>query len=233
MNMNCDVIRDLLPLYADEVCSEASKTLVEAHLCDCKLCAEELRIMRCGESAVIAKEVDAAKAAGRAWRKNKIVTAEKMILAMVLLFVIGFLLFYPDMPMPVFEKDVQVGNVCRLSDGTVYFEWEMTNGTIAAGRGRMIREKNGAYYFVPLRAVIEAHMRYWLSVDPSILETQRCDYEFVDPDRQWSDYDGTVFADMTAIYVGWGKDAILVWEKGMELPAASADVEAEWAKLQG
>lgn len=36
--MNCDVIQDLIPLYADECCSEASKNLVEAHLKACPKC---------------------------------------------------------------------------------------------------------------------------------------------------------------------------------------------------
>ena len=233
MKMNCDVIRDLLPLYADEVCSEASKTIVEEHLCSCESCGKELSFMRSGELAAIAEEMDTAKAAEKAWKKNKLVTAERVILTMVLLFVLGGVLFYPDMPMPVFEKDVRVSNVCQLQDGTVYFEWEMTDGTIAAGRGRMIREKDGAYYFVPLRAVIEAHMRYWISVDPTVLERQLYDYEFVNPKETWSDYDQTVFEEMTAIYVGWGRDAILVWEKGMELPPASAEIELEYAELMG
>ena len=233
MKMNCDVIRDLLPLYADEVCSEASKALVEEHLQSCESCEKELRIMRCGEPNAIAEEVNTAQAAQKAWKKSKIVTAEKVLLSVVLLFVLGVVLFYPDMPMPVFEKDVRVSNVCQLQDGTVYFEWEMTDGTIAAGRGRMIREKDGAYYFVPLRAVIEAHLRWNMAISPDTAERQRVDIEFVRPYGKWSDYDQTVFEDMTAIYLGWGKDAILVWEQGMELPAASEEIEAEYAKMMG
>lgn len=233
MKMNCDVIRDLLPLYADEVCSEASKALVEEHLQSCESCGKELRIMRSGEPSAIAEEVNTAQAAQKAWKRNKIVTAEKVLLAVVLLFAIGAVLFYPDMPMPVFEKDMKVNNVCRLQDGTVYFEWEMTDGTIAAGRGRMIREKDGAYYFVPLRAVIEAHLRWNMAISPDTAERQRVDIEFVRPYGKWSDYDQTVFEDMTAIYLGWGKDAILVWEQGMELPAASEEIEAEYAKMMG
>ncbi len=38
MNMDCDVIRDLLPLYADEACSEKSRALVNEHLLDCSEC---------------------------------------------------------------------------------------------------------------------------------------------------------------------------------------------------
>ena len=36
--MECDVIRDLLPLYADEACSEKSRALVNEHLLDCADC---------------------------------------------------------------------------------------------------------------------------------------------------------------------------------------------------
>lgn len=40
-NYPCELIRDLLPLYVDGVCSEESKAAVEAHLQDCADCQEE------------------------------------------------------------------------------------------------------------------------------------------------------------------------------------------------
>lgn len=42
MTVNCDVIADLLPLYADGVCSEESTKIVEEHLKICKNCKELL-----------------------------------------------------------------------------------------------------------------------------------------------------------------------------------------------
>tara|TARA_Y100000588_G_C13856866_1_gene754460 strand:- start:313 stop:756 length:444 start_codon:yes stop_codon:yes gene_type:complete len=42
MKISCDVVKDLLPLYHDEVCSLESKKLVEAHLETCESCKEEL-----------------------------------------------------------------------------------------------------------------------------------------------------------------------------------------------
>ena len=36
--MDCDIIRDLLPLYIDDVVSDATKELVETHLKDCDAC---------------------------------------------------------------------------------------------------------------------------------------------------------------------------------------------------
>ena len=42
MKINCDVIRDLLPLYVDGVSSEESKKLVEEHIEDCRECRDVL-----------------------------------------------------------------------------------------------------------------------------------------------------------------------------------------------
>lgn len=44
--LNCNVVRDILPLYADEVVCEDTKTLVEEHLEECALCRTELADMR-------------------------------------------------------------------------------------------------------------------------------------------------------------------------------------------
>ena len=38
MKYDCEVIRDLLPLYADRACSERSRTMVEEHLQECPDC---------------------------------------------------------------------------------------------------------------------------------------------------------------------------------------------------
>lgn len=49
MKLNCNVIKDLLPLYADQICSEESRGLVEEHLTDCTDCSALLRQMRSEE----------------------------------------------------------------------------------------------------------------------------------------------------------------------------------------
>ena len=42
MKYNCDLISDLLPLYKDEICSEASRKIVEEHLAECPDCKKIL-----------------------------------------------------------------------------------------------------------------------------------------------------------------------------------------------
>ena len=46
MKKNCNVIKDLLPLYVDGVCSEESKQLVEEHLKNCHDCQEYLKELK-------------------------------------------------------------------------------------------------------------------------------------------------------------------------------------------
>lgn len=45
MDVTCNVIEDLLPLYADGICSEDSKTIVEHHVAVCSECKEKLEAM--------------------------------------------------------------------------------------------------------------------------------------------------------------------------------------------
>ena len=44
--MKCEIIRDLLPLYCDGLCSEASKQEIEAHAAQCEECRAFLAEMK-------------------------------------------------------------------------------------------------------------------------------------------------------------------------------------------
>jgi len=46
MNIKCEVIKDLLPLYVDGVASEESRALIEDHLKECEDCRQYLELLR-------------------------------------------------------------------------------------------------------------------------------------------------------------------------------------------
>jgi len=46
MRLSCEVIRDLLPLYYDKVCSKESSSLIEEHLAECPQCVDELQKLK-------------------------------------------------------------------------------------------------------------------------------------------------------------------------------------------
>ena len=45
MSKNCEIVEDLLPFYADEVCTEESRKLVAEHIAHCSECRAELEKM--------------------------------------------------------------------------------------------------------------------------------------------------------------------------------------------
>lgn len=57
MTHPCGIIRDLLPLYIDDVCNEESKQAVENHLSECEKCRNYYKSMKSTEGFV-AKEND-------------------------------------------------------------------------------------------------------------------------------------------------------------------------------
>ena len=41
----CEIIRDLLPLYQDDICSEKSRNAIEEHIKECESCRTYLKKM--------------------------------------------------------------------------------------------------------------------------------------------------------------------------------------------
>ena len=46
MKCSCGIIKDLLPLYVDHVCSDESKELIDQHLLECEHCKSYLNLLR-------------------------------------------------------------------------------------------------------------------------------------------------------------------------------------------
>ena len=77
MNRNCDIIKDLLPLYADDVCTEESRKLVAEHLAECSECRKMLEKMGKGVTVEADADVNIMK------RIKKRMRIEKMIVGLI------------------------------------------------------------------------------------------------------------------------------------------------------
>lgn len=98
----CDLIRDLLPLYVDGAASEESARKVEEHVARCPDCRRALEDMRAPTPppAPVAEDVNFAAALGqlrktRGWRRAKYILLGIVVAAA--LFTLGIMLF----PQPV------------------------------------------------------------------------------------------------------------------------------------
>ena len=91
MKLECDVIRDLLPLYAEKLASPASSALVEQHLAACPACRAELERMEKPVPVQPEPQPDAPlKGIRTALRKKRILTAAAAVLAVLCAVVLVF-----------------------------------------------------------------------------------------------------------------------------------------------
>lgn len=101
----CNVIKDLLPLYADEVCSEDSREMVEEHIASCKDCKQELDDY-CYNTGL--PEITADVAMKKFKKKlNKNILKKIVIGVMVcLILILGgtYVLFVPEFVVPYSEE---------------------------------------------------------------------------------------------------------------------------------
>ncbi|MDR1000338.1 MAG: zf-HC2 domain-containing protein [Clostridiales bacterium] len=98
MKTSCEIIKDLLPLYHDGVCSNDSKAMVEEHLSECDNCKSELQAMDATLSIDRMEqnlnEAEAVKKLSKRWKKGMAKSLLKGILFTILLIaVLAFVLY--------------------------------------------------------------------------------------------------------------------------------------------
>lgn len=142
----CDVIRDLLPLYKDDVCSENSKNLIEEHLPECEECREYLEALdmdlptvvlppggadpkdRSGFNAPALEDIEIFKVIAHRMNLTKIVIGFLTLTVIVMAFFITSYGGYP-VKLPGFDRritadDIQVTALYQLEDGDFYITLE-------------------------------------------------------------------------------------------------------------
>lgn len=98
MNISCEIIKDLLPLYHDGICSDDTKTLVEEHLAHCSECMDDLNAMDAKLPVNTPKEnlheADAIKKLSKKWKKGKWLSLLKGIGIATVVFILILLVLY-------------------------------------------------------------------------------------------------------------------------------------------
>lgn len=96
---SCEVIKDLLPLYIDSVCSDESKILVSEHLDECEECSEEYRRLMSKPlniSADYSSEKELLTKVGKKLKKSRKKAAIKGIAVTLAVMIIVGVLLIPD-----------------------------------------------------------------------------------------------------------------------------------------
>lgn len=222
MKISCEIIKDLLPLYHDDVCSKESRTLVEEHLSECTICQEELS--KISKDITYPKvQTDETKSIQRianVWKKDKMRAFIKGVAMMFLvcaLLVGGFAGLTQWKVIPVPLERLEVSNVCQLADGRIVYHLYVTDDRDLHFI-KYTTNDDGTYYETPYRSVIEGKR----SMETGLYN----DYQIIDVAEK-NAYQKTYGdgVEITSCYVGSKENGILIWKKGMNLPPASEEIE--------
>lgn len=131
MEISCNVIRDLLPLYAEDMVSGDSKKLVEEHLDGCEGCSRELAQLQKEEKVPAEVETHSLDRVKRLIRRKRIVCLLTVALFMVTA-VLGVTLMM-DAKIYLDAEDV-VTYTDQLENGDIYVQfnnWPNGLGTVS------------------------------------------------------------------------------------------------------
>lgn len=98
MKVSCEIIKDLLPLYHDGVCSDDSRVMIEKHLLECQSCKAEFEAMN--EAFFINNrdqnlhEAEAVKKLSRRWKKGMLKSLLKGVLITIIVIAAITLVLY-------------------------------------------------------------------------------------------------------------------------------------------
>lgn len=219
--VSCEIIKDMLPLYYDDVCSDESKRMVEEHLVGCHSCKNELDRLKADfklpkeEIETIRNDSNVIKNISSFWNQSRIKSFIKGIIISALLFsliILGYFGLFNWQIISVSTDLVEIKNVSELADSKIVYYAEINDG-YSLNRIKYDMDKEGNFYITPLRPIIKQEAQPLNGLEKR--------YDFIDIKEQ----ELVRGKEIKKIYYGTPKDKILIWEKGMDLPKASEEIE--------
>lgn len=92
MKVSCNVIKDILPLYAEDMVSKDTKELVDGHICDCESCKQELDQIKKASEIPLCSGNETFKKVNKMIRVRRIRAVALAVLIMLSAFVTVFIL---------------------------------------------------------------------------------------------------------------------------------------------
>lgn len=224
MEKTCEIIKDLLPLYIDGVCSEDSKNAVEEHIKTCEDCKRELEDYRGEITAVERQEEEVIKKISSRWKKSKTKALFSGIFIMAVIGILGIaVLCYSFTTRAVKYEEVTVGNLSILSNSNVYFTLKVSEDIYAKGADWF--EYNGNIYIT-------------LKTNKLQLKQKTVEGDFAESTNNYSRWEfDTKMSGIKNIYLYEGLTGYddgqakktLIWSSDKELTAANTEAET-WVK---
>ncbi|MGF7047960.1 hypothetical protein J2T13_002466 [Paenibacillus sp. DS2015] len=224
--ISCDIIKDMLPLYYDNVCSTDSKEMVDQHLPECAGCRELLDQMNISMTLPLEtiknnkNEGSDLRSVATLWNRSKFIAFTKgLIIATTIcgLLVLGYIGLFRWNIINVPTDVVEITDVSQLKDGRIVYHVRMTDGYNVNQANHKL-DRDGNFYVSPVRPVIKSKK----FADMGLSNTY---YTFDIGENNAYQINHGDSIEIQALYLGTPDDPILIWKKGIVLPAASEAIE--------
>lgn len=150
MEISCDIIRDLLPLYAEDMVSEDSKKLVDDHLCGCDRCTKQLGILKKTASYPIEVETTSLKRIGNTIHRRRVLAVLTTIMFIVTLVLSATLLMDARIYLTAAQA---IESVEALEDGSLRIHTaDIVSGTGSLGDGNPYSSEQSGNYGIIMSA---------------------------------------------------------------------------------
>ena len=219
--ISCDIVKDILPLYFDDICSEDSKKMIEEHLAGCDSCKRELASIQ-ADITIPKAEIDKNRTDGNIvkniavfWNRSKVKAFMKGTILTAIACTVIFLGYYGLFEWNITSvpsEKVEITNVSQLANGEIVYHVDIKDD-YDLRRLKYEMDEDGNFYMIPLRPIIKQKEQAPYAIEKG--------YDFFSMEGQEMNRG----KDIKALYYGAKKDNILIWEEGMDLPKASEEIE--------
>jgi hypothetical protein len=216
--INCNIIKDILPLYVDGVVSDDTKAMVEEHLKRCEECKKEGELMKQEVYIPAEKETSLIKNFKKKWRNKKlIISGLSVLLTGLILFGAFEFIFHYDTVVPYTESLIKIET--QDNDMLVSHYYGESYYSISASHPIPLKidgkEKNVIFLYYT-ETITKSHSKKLIN-----REEVRDERNFIFPLENKENVDAIYYADFDARKIfeegnNWDtvlENAVLIWEK--------------------
>lgn len=219
MKLPCEMVKDLLPLYHDGVCSEISKSMIREHLKACPDCEQTMKTMKAEITMPEMETVRPLKSIRRKWKKK---TWQKGMLIGLGIAIASFVFWFSltqNNSVAMKAEEYTITQACRFENGMVYLEYKLPFESLSYSAD-IHRTAEG-----------EIHVRHYrpLLVKKNAEKGTIRDF-LIDPQNNLVHADTGEVVPLTAFYLGCPEteESVLLWSADMEIPMATLEQEEKY-----
>lgn len=135
MKISCNIIRDLLPLYAEDLASDDTRAMVEEHLCDCEECTSVLNTMKMGTPVPMETAPESLNKVKRIIRRKRILSVMAALLTLITLASLVFTFLFTPFQL---TKEQALDDFYVREDGAIVIDYS----PYVTGRSQSGRNEN-------------------------------------------------------------------------------------------